>query len=490
MNKGEKRNFKLLAGMMTGEKKYIDLFDHVDRQTNYDEGKILKTGIGKGQLSVAKNYLYKFLLKSLVYNRPNISSEIGLLKEQVRILVSKKLFSQAGKLLKKTILQAQKLEAWELLLELRGIQAQLLLAKLSDSEASEMLKEIYLERSNLLEKIQQLHELTYVHQQVQLLHSSRLKIRSPKEVEQLSYLKSHPVLKNGEPAGSIRSKLVYLKIKRKLFSYERLPEEAVKYGKRILKVYDSADSFLEMEIGDYFQEVSNLCTYYFRTDKVGEAFQLMDLFLQAKDRFKNCEVEFFQRYYLLQMAYAIYTGNPEHGFSYIDDLQKELEKVRGKIPDSHLQWLFYEVAFLFFLDGQATQASIWLDHFFEIPRSEYLNDLPGFARLLKLLVNFDQGKFGLLENETINTQRYLNRKGNHSGYEYAILSILKNLLKEPGLENNRDLFGRYRMQFIEKMRKEGSQQFDDLLNFELWLRAKEEGVNMALLRRRELTSTS
>lgn len=487
MNKGEKRNFKLLAGMLTGDKKYIDLFDQVDRQNVYDESKILKSGINKGQLSVAKNYLFKFMLKSLVYARSNPYSELVHLSEQVRILMSKHLYPQAGKILKKALQKATGLEAFSLHLELLDLEAKLLMLSMNGKNVIAKLEVIQQEKSRVLDEIQYLHELNHLHHQVKYFQNVRLKIKAPHEINEISQMMDHSLLKQGEPDNSIRAKLVYLKIKRKLCSYQDKPEEAAKHCLRLLEVYRSSEPLLETELGDYFLELSNLCTYYFRSGRIDESLQLMDSFREARSKYRNGGVEFFQRYYILQMGYAIYVGDPSHGFAYLDELENELKHIKGKIPTANLRWLFYLIGYLFFMDSKPKEALKWIDRFFAEPRTDYLEDLPGFAKLLKMLIYYDLKEFSLLESETVNVQKFLDRKGKHTTYEYEVIKGLRHLVRKIGLLKDREVYEETLQEFIGA--RSGSIDFHDILNFELWLQAKLAGTSMSTLHRSKFSES-
>ena len=265
MNKGEKRNFKLLAGMLTGDKKYIELFDQIDKQTEYDEAKILKAGISKGQLSVAKNYLFKFLLKSLVYQRSDSYSESVQMIEQVRILMAKHLYKEAGKLFKKVLTMVQKLEAFGLYLELLDLQERLVMVTRKRGDIPTALAAICLEREKVIQEVQYIHELTQLHHKVKLLNSRRLREMDEGEARWVQELLGHAVLTKGEPDNSVRAKVIYLKILRKLYSYKNDSTQAAVYCMRLLEVYQSSEPILESELGDYFLELSNLCTYHFRS---------------------------------------------------------------------------------------------------------------------------------------------------------------------------------------------------------------------------------
>ena len=69
LEKSEKRNFKLFVkrNSSSDELKSIQLFDAMDRMTEYDEGSMLKKNpsINKSQLSNLKAQLYRQVLGSL-----------------------------------------------------------------------------------------------------------------------------------------------------------------------------------------------------------------------------------------------------------------------------------------------------------------------------------------------------------------------------------------------------------------------------------------
>ena len=105
LGKGDRRNFKLFAQLQDGDKQYIKLFDAIDKQVEYDEDRLLKQFEGEkftNQFSVAKNYLYNYILKTLHIFRKDAKTELNALLHQVQILMSKNLFEQAQKLLRKS----------------------------------------------------------------------------------------------------------------------------------------------------------------------------------------------------------------------------------------------------------------------------------------------------------------------------------------------------------------------------------------------------
>ena len=115
LTKSEKGYFKKINSIhIRGEKNnYMRLFEAIDRQEAFDEHKIIlqfKGDAFTNQLSVAKNYLYNLILKSLEQYYSSINSELRSLLNQIEILFNKKLFKQAEKILERAKKTAQKYE--------------------------------------------------------------------------------------------------------------------------------------------------------------------------------------------------------------------------------------------------------------------------------------------------------------------------------------------------------------------------------------------
>lgn len=102
LEKPEKGYFKKFAQTYskTAEQQYLQLFDAMDAQKEYDEDAIIKkfrnTSLSS-QISVAKNYLWELILKSQRAYRANTSKfmRLNALMENGEILFEKGLYQQA-----------------------------------------------------------------------------------------------------------------------------------------------------------------------------------------------------------------------------------------------------------------------------------------------------------------------------------------------------------------------------------------------------------
>src|SRR5687767_4844178 len=112
LEKSEKRHFKLYIKRSSAKEdlKIIQLFDALDKMSDYDEKALLKKlpGIEKPQLSNLKTHLYKQLLASLrlLKRTDNIDLELNEQLDYARILYYKGLYLQSLKILDKVKEQA------------------------------------------------------------------------------------------------------------------------------------------------------------------------------------------------------------------------------------------------------------------------------------------------------------------------------------------------------------------------------------------------
>ena len=99
----------------------MQLFDAIDKQEVYDEKKLLKQFEGERftkQFSVAKNYIYNYILRTLDIFHTDPHEELSSVIHKIEILIGKNLFDQALKLIRKAKHMATRQERFGEMLEL------------------------------------------------------------------------------------------------------------------------------------------------------------------------------------------------------------------------------------------------------------------------------------------------------------------------------------------------------------------------------------
>src|SRR6185437_1247901 len=132
LDKNEKRYFKVMfAGSETGEdRKMLLLFDHINKQEEFDEDSILKKepSIKPTQLSNLKAYLYEKIMQSIRQYNASRMYDIKI-REQIdfaQLLVERRLYSLGNGCLKKAKKMAKQNSNLELQLEIIKLEKDLL----------------------------------------------------------------------------------------------------------------------------------------------------------------------------------------------------------------------------------------------------------------------------------------------------------------------------------------------------------------------------
>jgi hypothetical protein len=486
LNKGEKRNFKLLAGLLASEKdkKYIELFDVIDRQEVYNEAKILRLmkDLYGGQLAVGKHYLYRLILKSLVHYRNDAGSELGNLTEQIRVLVEKDLCTQAHKLLRKGIAEAMALEDFTAHYVLLQLHVDLLLRNPHDRRLAEKMQEIAAEKISVVERIQNLDMYRMLGQQMFLFTRSRHEAREIPHPELLASIQTNPFLQEPTMAKSNRARIEYHAIRRKLCSYHGDLNGAIAEAEQLLAHYDAHPQLKEEFIRQYFAEVSNLCTYLLRIGEMEAAFVKMEEFKQFRNAYPKARVDFFLLYYVVFIAAAIHVGEPERAVGMVPEIEVESAALEDKIPKSHGMWLHFLLASAFLMVGKPRAALHWVNKVLDENRSEVRVDLQCEARILNMLIHFDLGNYSVVESEFQSTRRFLEKNSHFSDFERLVIRGAKALATHVGGPQYKEVLQSWMARY-EKWAAEERAVVVRSIDFEAWLVSKVSGQTMAEIRR-------
>lgn len=486
MNKGEKRQFKLMAGLKSGEKKYIELFDQIDRQSTYDEAKLLKNGQYGKTLSAAKNYLFRFLLRSLTYADSNPEGELGQYLDQARILTEKDLYSQALKILKKGIRDAKKIEAFSLLHQFLEMKMALLPRIESEKALPEKLEEVFREQQEITEKMVNLDNFNFLLQRANLLLDIQSQARGKQDSLELKALSGHPLMESPSKALSIKARLLSLIIHRKLANFHGNVEKAIAFGLEIIEIYDSNHQLQLSRLASFYNEYMKYCICLIRDQKYSQVRTRMVDFEAYRDRFPGFQLEHFQAYSVLVLGYALKTGDFDKAIALKQEIKEGMVRYQEQIPTPHLLALQYYMAQLHFTTGHYSEALMYINHLLSEPKTIYRQDLQGFARILRLMVYFEAGDLLALDSELRSVERFLGRMNSFHRYEEVILQILKMICFEAGLYPIKSIFSKALVIFNDHLNQEKERGIDALLNFHLWLKSKVENVPMGELIRAQV----
>lgn len=485
LSKAEKKKFKQYVNVSQGEKRYLDLFNLIDKQDRYEEKKLIdKVGdeFYGGQFSVAKNYLYRQILKCLAQNYSGPDSDLNFLQVQINILMEKGLFRQSRKLVTKAQREAGAGERFHELHRLLGIELRILKDSQDFKSFEKRYREIQFDQRLCLEKLENLQAYQELKNEAYRIVQVRHNARKSKDLSDFSKIMSSPLMEGPENALSVRARLEYLQILLKKHHYEGDIEEPIALSKQVIGILEEHRLLKEEDLAGYVNELSNLVAFNYRAGNYdgGEAA------LEKLKGFRSTSVQLnalvFEKYYNLTLAYMITQGQPERGIRLIKGLESELKGMKGKIRKSQELWLYYLVSTVYFLAEDYNNALYWVNRFLNEPRTEVRIDLQCFVRLLNLMIHLELGNNDLVEAEANNTSRFIYKRGRMYSFERLVLKTVRKLSQDNDPDTNIQIC-QEALEQLDVIREDNFEKLAILtLDVPLWLRSKIEGKPMVALK--------
>lgn len=137
------------------QNKYIKIFEAIDKQKDYDEKEIIKKFTDDpilNNFSVAKNYLFRFILKCLESYHSNTKAELRSTLNQVEILYNKNLPAVARKMLVKAKALAQEFELYEFMEAIIDWEIIFIVEEANSSNYLELVNKYFGELNDSIEK--------------------------------------------------------------------------------------------------------------------------------------------------------------------------------------------------------------------------------------------------------------------------------------------------------------------------------------------------
>lgn len=486
----EKRYFKIYSELhsFTGDKKkYIKLFDAIDRLHEYDEGELrmsLKGESFAAKLKKPKRYLSEAILKSLERYHSNDSVDIILAQklQQIEILYRKNLYSIALKIIHSALKMAVEHESTLYVLKLLSFKSELL-------KLSEKVNDIkgYI-NTGFSEEFEQLNMYTdhrryyeLVYRLIPLIKTQQV-VRDNDSVEKIKKILRDPLVikvnKNTMPYTILKYYYNIMSIgTREIGDWKRshvFRLEAVKYLER-------DKSKLHLRATPYIQAIHNLLVSAKQLNKDKEYelhFNKAKMFIdELPGKYKTKII--LHEYFRLIVSYM---ENQLRLFNYgkVINVTVEMEKLT-KDPslvsiENHLYFYFYAFHAHFNL-GEYREALKYLNKIIGFSNNEILQDYVYMAWLLTLIVHYELGNIEILKGLSLTTQRYLlKKKGKVYKFEKLLIDLFIQIVRENVSKKGRvEIFKVSRQKMGTIFKNTNEAQALGYFDFISWLDSKIEG---------------
>lgn len=446
LTRGEKRNFRMLAQLTSGDKKYLQLFDVMDSMDDYDEDKILrkfrKDPAFEKQFAYNKNYLYNNILNALAYFHKGQDSELSSLTLQVRILLEKNLYFQAKRMIRKVKDKVRALEKFEELLTLLQFETEVIRRTEDMKVMRDAFREVEIEEQITLTKISNLQKYRRLESRVFLLMKEQYYSREKQENVLYQEVMTSEVMEAETEAQSLRAKILYNVIKMRINTYEGDEAAALGFCDRAISLMESNKELLDNEAGVFLGLLNFSARSKFMTLGFEPAYQTLIKIKAVKIRTAHHRSRRFILYHASLLALHNDVGR-ELPKEEIEEIFKESRALNNDLAASHRMWVYYEASKYYLIHGNPSEALRWMNEFLNNPRNPVRKDLQAMARLVNLFIHFELGNYDLIEYKLKSTYRFIYKQEILHGYERRILSFFRkaiNLTEKEELMEELQLF--------------------------------------------------
>lgn len=486
LSKGEKRNFKLLAQLGSGSKAYIRLFDLVDRQAVYDESRLIRQYQKiqpKGQFSVAKNYLYKSIIKSLVYFDKSDRSEQSSLIQEIRALMSKRLYKHAYKQLKKAKEGANQRESFDELMVLLELEELVLhrLEKIQDYEQS--IHRIEREQKIMMQKMVNLQQYRALWHEITMLVRKRVVARNSDSEKKIEQILGNPLMENEQQAMTVQAKIRYNAILHRVWFYRANHHKCLEFTQRMVELYENSPEIRKNNLLDFIYVRGVLAVHYFKVEEFDLSFKMMEELKAVEVKSPEAKVLKFERYYQAMLTILLERGVDEEAFQFMEEMQAALIGIEGSIEENFKLIIYFCFA-QFYLQVQDYKSALqWINRFLNMPKTNLRADLQCNARIINLLVHYELGNYELVDYSLKSTYRFIFKRREMNQFEKISLRYIKKLIHAPESESADILFEfKFKLEklFEEDSYAERASMGIDMLS---WLESKIRKCSMATIKK-------
>lgn len=481
LSQSEKRYFKIFSSFQAGTKVYLDLFNAIVRQKEYDEQK-LKNKLNIRAFAAAKKYLYNLIMRSLRSQQQshNVSMEIKDKLKDVEILFQKGLFEHSNKLLVKAKKLAQAYQKHPLLIEIYQLEHMIANVAFNTSQHKRIFEKGYEESTGTIEALKEQMEHRKI---INLLIYKRSRlgkiIRSENERMEI-YKKAKPLLdKDPETLLSYRTGIFHYIIKELYYYSIGDIEAAYRSSKNSIRHMESDPVQLKQELNNYMFGLNNLMNSQIALHKYEEIKVSIDKLqlIEANTTIERARI--FGFYASKEIIYFVYTGRHKEGLMHVPVIEKQLIQYEGIIHKPACYALYVNIEVLYIVCGKFHDALHWNNRILNDPEIESFHDFYSNARISEIIIHYELDNLETVQSLIRSYYQFLIKNTGQYRYENSLVRFFKNLINITDRRNLKAEFIRFHKELLELAYDPYEREAFDFFNLIYWMESKIENRPLA-----------
>ncbi|HXB92764.1 MAG TPA: hypothetical protein VNU72_10755 [Puia sp.] len=464
LEKSEKRHFKLYIKRSSAKEdlKIVQLFDALDKLSDYDEKSLLKKlpGIEKPQLSNLKTHLYKQILASLrlLKSAESIDLQLNEMFDYAHILYKKGLFQQSLRLLERAKETARANQKFNHLVQVLALEKRIETLHITHSMQMRA-GELSAESLEVISHIEMVARLSNAAMLVYSWYIRNGHARNEKDEGRVREFLEAQLPDNAFEQTGFYERLYlyqtytwYAFIRQDFLMYYR-------YSQKWLNLFEEQPLMIRVETGHYIKALHNLLNAHFDLRN----HQQFDIALRKFEGFAETErvkendnfrIQCFLYITIAKINQVFMRGNFREGLQMVPMIEQMLAENDVFIDRHRILVLNYKIASLYFGSGDYATSIDYLQRIIN-DQGDLRNDLQCYARVLHLMAHYELGNFDLMESLTKSVYRFMARKERLTKVEEEMFRFLR-----ASFHTSRQTLRAELEKFLEKIRAFEKNRFE------------------------------
>lgn len=493
LSKSEKRYFRMLASLTSrgGANKYVQLFDLIDAQREYDEPRVLAAFAKKfatRHFSETKYYLYNAILRALhTYDaEESIDVRIVTALHQAMILYRRNLFRQSEKVIVRARELAIEYERWHLAVDALHLEYQLEAQKeVPPRQIDELLARVFTYGDLWRSREEQWVISTRIHTHFRAMGRPR----NREGLDALHRLLERDPEPRDTPAESSSAAAFRLNSLAVLQQAGGDYRGAADSFRAMIPLIRSSPYWLNDEQSPLTPILYNVCMLSIKARDAATFLEHYPMLIDEAEKSPgNAEYVMYLRALALLPDYHLMLGEYPEALAASDELEAAIALAEGGVDISTLGHVRMLQVAIHFGRGEYSNCIDYLNDIFAMKSDGLPTYQYGIARVYQLMIHFERGDEDLLEHLLRSAHRFF--VAGRSGYraEKVIITFIKKALRTGSRREWAGLFSGLLDEINPLLEDPFESSFLNWVDLVAWLQSKISGRRYDEIRRERATA--
>ncbi len=453
LNKNEKGYFKRYAQRNqkeTERKNYIQLFDCIDSMQEYDEEELkrrLQDSKLLTQLPRLKHYLYESILRYLTvyHEKASLTGQFNELMDEADVLSGKLLVSQTTVIVDRAKAMAK--EADKPLLLLSALDKEYsLVRRMADVSMKENFLKVGIKA--MYECLEQAKNTLFYQETVMrlltIIHARGYLLYDPGDIALIQQLEKNPMLSNEQMATSFMAKYYYNTAKATLSFFKNDFTAHRVYTYRCVKMFEERPDMMSTHAMEYVSSINNYADALSRQGDLDGLAKTVETMKSFKSERKEVQIGFLRDAITYELDIFVLGKKYAEGLRAAPRILSSIqENVAYMLPYRLVEW-YYGLALIYYWGREPSQSLSLIDAVIQYGDKDSRVDYQCAARILQLMIRYDQGHHDMVESLSLSASRFMKKKK----IEVQEWDLFLSAMRKVGKQNLSSKHKKILMQFL------------------------------------------